>query len=83
MWHKPWKLREGLAIGAGLLITGEMLQLSMGSIDWQLFAFPVNVVALALYLTLIAAAFLLRRKIYVVISQRPKLPRHPSFLLRC
>lgn len=66
MWHKPWKLREGLAIGAGLLITGEMLQLSMGSIDWQLFAFPVNVVALALYLTLIAAAFLLRRKIYVV-----------------
>ena len=52
MWTKPWRLREGFVIGAGLLVTGLMLQLSIGPIDWQSFAYPVNVIVLALLLAI-------------------------------
>ena len=30
MWNKPWKYREGFAISIGLLITGALLQVSIG-----------------------------------------------------
>ena len=64
MWEKPWKLKEGFLIGGGLLIVGLLLQATIGPIDWDLFAAPVNYVMLVLLLTLIAAMYLLRRKVY-------------------
>ena len=64
MWEKPWKLKEGFLIGGGLLIVGLLLQATIGPIDWDLFAAPVNYVMLVLLLTLIGAMYLLRRKVY-------------------
>ena len=64
MWEKPWRLKEGFLVGGGLLAVGLMLQATIGPIDWDLFASPVNYVMLALLIALIAAMYLLRRKIY-------------------
>lgn len=64
MWEKPWKIREMMTIGAGLIATGVLLQLSVGPIDWSLFAFPVNVILLVVMLLAIAVAYALRKKAY-------------------
>ncbi|MBP3756706.1 MAG: cytochrome c biogenesis protein ResB [Prevotella sp.] len=64
MWNRPWSLKEGFIIGAGLLVTGLMLQLSVGPVDWQAFAFPVNVITLAVFLALIAVVYALRPRVY-------------------
>lgn len=57
-------MREGFAVGAGLIFVGEMLQLSVGGVDWSLFAFPVNVIALSVLLLVIFAIYSLRRRVY-------------------
>jgi len=49
MWNKPWTIREGLAIGGGLIIIGQLLQFLTGGIDWQLFAFPANLFTLGFF----------------------------------
>ena len=64
MWDKPWKMKEGFLFGGGLIVAGVVLQLTVGPVDWGLFASPVNYVALALMLALIGAMFLLHRKVY-------------------
>lgn len=61
---KPWKLTEGFLIGAGLIIVGLMLQLSIGSIHWSLFAWPVNIIVLAVLLLIIGVVFFLRKRVY-------------------
>lgn len=65
MWNKPWKLREGIMIGAGLLVTGILLQATVGKIEWDWIAFPVNVIILAAFLVLLGVMNVLRKKIYL------------------
>lgn len=50
MWIRPWGFKEGCLIGAGLLVTGWLLQITIGEIDWSLFAYPVNIIVLVLYI---------------------------------
>ena len=50
MWSKPWSYKEGLVIGAGLLVIGLLLQMTVGAIHWDLFACPVNVIVLVFYI---------------------------------
>lgn len=64
MWVKPWKTAEGFLIGGGLFAVGLALQLSMGPIDWSLFAAPVNWIMLVLLLAFLLLMFLLRKKVY-------------------
>ena len=64
MWVKPWKLAEGFLIGGGLFAVGLALQLTMGPIDWSLFAAPVNWIMLVLLLGFLVLMFLLRKKVY-------------------
>ena len=64
MWAKPWRMKEGFLIGGGLLVVGLLLQLTIGPIDWDLFAAPVNYIVLVLLLVFIGTMFLLRRKVY-------------------
>ena len=54
MWKKPWRYKEGFICGAGLFVTGLLLQWSVGDIRWGLFAWPVNVIVLVLFLLLLA-----------------------------
>ena len=51
-------------MGGGLLLVGLMLQVAMGPIRWELFAWPVNLSVLVLLLAAIGNMFLLRRKVY-------------------
>ena len=57
-------MKEGFLIGGGLVLAGLMLQLSIGPVDWDVFRWPVNGIVLAVFLALVAIAFLLRKKVY-------------------
>lgn len=64
MWHKPWRMKEGFVIGAGLTITGLVLQFSLGPVDWSLFAWPINIIVLGIFLLLSGIIFTFRSKVY-------------------
>ncbi|KGI61393.1 cytochrome c biogenesis protein ResB [Prevotella sp. S7 MS 2] len=66
MWKKPWGIIEGSAIGAGLLLTGVLLQLTIGGIDWALMAWPVNIFLVAIILMSIGVGYALRGRIYAL-----------------
>src|SRR5574344_903193 len=64
MWNKPFGYSEYIAIDAGLVITGLLLQITVGPIDWSLIAFPANIILLACFLAALATMVVLRRKFY-------------------
>lgn len=64
MWNKPYTLKEGTAIVAGLLVTGGLLQVTLGPLEWGLFAWPANFITLILFIFLLIVAFLLRKRLY-------------------
>ena len=64
MRTKPYGMKEGFLIGGGLVLAGLMLQLSIGPVNWDVFRWPVNGIVLAVFLALVAIAFLLRKKVY-------------------
>ena len=64
MWSKPWSYKEGLIIGAGLLVIGALLQITVGGINWNLFAWPVNLIVLSVYIIVLIAMHLLRKRVY-------------------
>lgn len=65
MWKQPWGYKEGFTICAGLFIVGIILQFTVGKVDWDLMAFPVNIVILAIYLIALIAMHIGSRKIYI------------------
>ena len=64
MWIKPWTFKEGCLIGAGLLFAGLALQLSVGPVAWDVFAWPANGIMMVGFLAIIALIFILRKKVY-------------------
>ena len=64
MWSNPWSYKEGLIIGAGLLVIGALLQITVGGINWNLFAWPVNLIVLSVYIIVLIAMHLLRKRVY-------------------
>lgn len=65
MWSKPWSYKEGLLIGMGLLVTGFLLQVTVGAINWNLFAYPVNVIVLIVYMIGLVSMHLLHKRVYL------------------
>lgn len=65
MWSRPWRYKEGMVIGAGLLVIGILLQMAVGAIDWNLFVCPVNVIVLVVYVIALIAMHLLRKRVYL------------------
>jgi len=57
-------MKEGFVIGGGLIFAGLMLELSVGPVVWEAFAWPVNGIVLAGFLAVIAVIFLLRKRVY-------------------
>lgn len=64
MWNEPWGYKEGVMMGAGLLVTGCLLQVTVGGIEWGWMAFPVNVIVLFLFLASLGVMHAFRRKVY-------------------
>jgi len=57
-------MKEGFLVGGGLILAGLMLELCVGPVVWEAFAWPANGIVLAGFLTMIAAMFLLRKRVY-------------------
>lgn len=66
MWNRPWKMKEGFAIGISLITVGVLLQLTVGPVAWETFAWPVNGVVMAAFLTVIALIYFLRKRVYAL-----------------
>ena len=64
MWNKPWTLKEGFLMGGSLIFVGLALEMSVGPVAWETFAWPFNGIVLAGFLAIIALLFLLRKKVY-------------------
>lgn len=64
MWNKPYTLKEGTAIVVGLLITGQLLQFTMGPLEWAIFAWPANIGTLLFLLIALVVVYALRKKVY-------------------
>jgi len=65
MWNKPWKMKEGFAIGIGLIAVGVVLQLTVGPVAWGAFAWPTNGVVMAAFVAVIALTYILRKRVYI------------------
>jgi len=57
-------MKEGFLIGGGLIFAGLMLELSVGPVVWDAFAWPLNGIVLAGFLVLLTAMVCLRNKVY-------------------
>ena len=55
-------MTKGFLFGAGLIVVGLVLQLIVGPIVWSIFAWPVNIIVLAILLFIIAATTLLGKR---------------------
>ena len=64
MQTKNWTMKEGFLIGGGIVLAGLLLELGVGPVVWEVFAWPVNGIVLAGFLAVIAAVFSLRKRIY-------------------
>ncbi len=64
MWTKPWTFKEGFLIGGGLIFAGLMLELSVGPVVWDAFAWPANGIVMAGFLVMLTAMVYLRKKVY-------------------
>jgi len=57
-------MKEGFLLGGGIIISGLALELSVGPVVWDAFAWPANGIVLAGFLLMIAMMYVLRKKIY-------------------
>jgi len=64
-WQKPWGLKEGFLIGAGLIIAGLLLEASIGPVVWSVLVWPSNIILVAAFVLLIIIAHCLRKKVYL------------------
>jgi len=65
MWNKPWGYKEGVAINAGLLIIGLLLQVTAGEVKFELLSYPVNFfLHVILILGLTAIHFLFKKSYF-------------------
>ncbi len=64
MWGNRWTMKEGFLIGGGLIIVGLMLEMSVGPVVWEIFAWPVNIATMGCFVAMIVSIFLLRSRVY-------------------
>ena len=57
-------MRQGFAIGAGIIIAGILLQLCVGQVLWDAFVWPANIIVLLSFVAIIIGIYLLRSKVY-------------------
>ncbi len=57
-------MKEGFIIGGGLIFAGLMLQLSVGPVLWDAFAWPANGLVLSAFFVMLTTMVYLRKKVY-------------------
>lgn len=63
MWQSPWKLRQGLLVGFGVLLVGTLLQLAVGAVSWTAIAYPRNLFCAIAFFSLVATLYALRARL--------------------
>ncbi len=66
IWQQPWGYTEGYLAATGICLSGYILQLSAGNIEPALYAFPVNPIIGALFVTGLLTVHLLAGKKRIV-----------------
>jgi len=67
MWKQPWGFKEGYSICIGLFITGTMLQISIGKINLDALAYPVNLITgIGYFLLLTTLYFKYKKSSYIL-----------------
>ena len=61
--RKTWGIAEGSLVCCGLVVVGMLLQLTVGPIQWNAMAWPINAIVLAVLLTGIVLMHLCRGKV--------------------
>lgn len=64
MWEKPWGYKEGFVVCAGLFLIGILLQTTIGKIDWEMVASPVNIILFVIYVSALVVMHISSRKFY-------------------
>ncbi|HEY9550930.1 MAG TPA: cytochrome c biogenesis protein ResB [Prevotella sp.] len=64
MWKKPYSYKEGTAIVLGLMVTGLLLQLVIGPLEWGIFVWPANIAVLGILVVSLLGMHILRTKSY-------------------
>ena len=64
MWNKTWTMKEGFIIGGGLIVAGLLLQLSVGPVVWDAFAWTANGFVLSVFFVMLTTMVYLRKKVY-------------------
>ena len=62
MFSKPWKIKDGILVGCGLIVVGLLLQFLSGRIEWEIFAWPVNILAVAFLIIISLVIHVLRHR---------------------
>ena len=60
-------MKEGFLVGGGLIVAGLMLELSVGPVVWDAFAWPLNGIVLAGFFVKLTTMAYLRKKVYAFI----------------
>ena len=58
-------MKDGFLIGGGIILAGMLLEMSVGQVVWEAFAWPANGIVMAGFLAMIVLVFLLRKKVAV------------------
>ena len=59
-------MREGTAIVGGLILVGALLQLTVGPVDWAMFAFPLNIIQFAFFLLVLGITYAVHKHSYII-----------------
>lgn len=59
-------MKEGFAISIGMMVTGLLLQFSMGAVEWSLLSWPANFVVLVAFVVGAIMLYAMRSKVYAL-----------------
>jgi hypothetical protein len=65
MLKQPWKYKESIAICAALFAIGILLQFTVGQVNLNVLAFPVNIIVLITFIAILIAVYLFGKEIYL------------------
>ena len=66
MWKKTWGMAEGACIGLAVVLAGVTVQAALGPVVWERLAWPVNVVALAIFVAAVLLGRALSGRVYLL-----------------
>ena len=66
MFEKKWGMKDGFAIGIGIIVIGLVLQFSVGAVDWSLLRWPVNIIIMTIFAVAAVVFYALRSRIHIL-----------------